>query len=377
MSLHTIRMFSCAALTIALALPAAAQNVPTDSCSTFDEPRSSWQVNVGNGNQAGDGNVSVGTNTGSDVSINERIVFGNHNGVVAVGGRSTYPAMEILDSSVQLVRGNTEAACTNPGARFYSIHQRAGGTRAHYNPQGNLAASIKACHTYRGAARCSRTVDLGALGTYTANRGYPPCGDNTQQTDPGGFVRVPRTPATGTFNIRIYGKVCEDRPGGASCVMFRKDGVDEHSGGLTCIRAHRFGYTATFAPGGNCGPPEWPTGQMRTAWNNGDTRYPPYARWCDFTVKANCPPNHDRDVYFAQYCEYRDRDTSSLDPPPGRVAEFHVAIVNAHGTPRQYASGLGGDMGRFGGGDTAWLVRTEGRRIDQAHVIGLREIAAR
>jgi len=89
-------------------------------------------------------------------------------------------------------------------------------------------------------------------------------------------------------------------------------------------------------------------------------------------VEVNCPPNHDRDIYFAQYCEYRDRDTSSLDPPPGRVAEFRITIVNAHGTPRQYAINLVDDMGMSVGGDSAWDVRTEGQRLDQPRVVALR-----
>jgi len=168
-----------------------------------------------------------------------------------------------------------------------------------FDPTRSLSASIQACDYRWIAPKCSRTVNLGMLGTYTANRGYPPCGDNTQQSDPhrfenqngrqvltGDLTRIPRTKATGTFRIRIYGKVCEDRPGGAPCALFREGGIDDHGGGPSCARAHRFGYTATSAPGPDCGPPEWPTGQMRTAYENGDMRYPPYARWCDFTVTA-------------------------------------------------------------------------------------------
>jgi len=156
-----------------------------------------------------------------------------------------------------------------------------------YDPSRPLAASIQACPYRWQAAKCSRTVTVGGI-SHTANRGYPACGDNTQQTDPGGFVAMPRTTGSGaTFRIRIWGKVCEDRLGGTGCRLFRNGGIDSAGSGLTCLRAHRFGYAATFAPGPNCGPPEWPTGQMRTAYMNGDTRYPPYARWCDFTVTAN------------------------------------------------------------------------------------------
>jgi len=162
-----------------------------------------------------------------------------------------------------------------------------------YDPSRPLAASIQACPYRWQAAQCSRTITVGGI-SYTANRGYPPCSGGgqdatSQQTAPSDFVAMPRTTGSGsTFRIRIWGKVCEDRPGGTGCRLFRSNnGIDSDGGGLTCVRAHRFGYTATFAPGPDCGPPEWPTGQMKTAYMNGDMRYPPYARWCEFTVTAD------------------------------------------------------------------------------------------
>jgi len=56
--------------------------------------------------------------------------------------------------------------------------------------------------------------------------------------------------------------------------------------GISCNDAHRRGYTATFVPGPNCGPPTWPSQALETVYNNGDSRFPPYAEWCDFTVTA-------------------------------------------------------------------------------------------
>jgi len=124
--------------------------------------------------------------------------------------------------------------------------------------------------------------------SYTANRGSPACGDNTQQTDPGGFVAMPRTTSSGaTFNIRIYGKLCRDNR--HRCAQFRPGGAIGDIGGsfVNCAHANIWGYTATFAPAANCGPPEWPTNQLRDAYNGGDMRYLPYVRWCDFAVKVN------------------------------------------------------------------------------------------
>jgi len=94
---------------------------------------------------------------------------------------------------------------------------------------------------------------------------------------------MPRTTATDsptTFNIRIYGKLCRDS--GHRCAQFQPGGAIGDIGGgfVNCAHANRFGYMA------NCSPPEWPTNQLRDAYNGGDMRFPPYARWCDFTVTA-------------------------------------------------------------------------------------------
>jgi len=125
------------------------------------------------------------------------------------------------------------------------------------------------------------------LGTYTANEGAPPCGDNTQQTDPGGFNVMPRTtgvPDGTTLNIRIYGKLCTDQQF-QNCRKFLPGGGTEGiASSFSCTRANLHGYTATFAPAAHCGPAEWPTNQNRDAYMNGDESFPPYARWCDFTL---------------------------------------------------------------------------------------------
>jgi len=255
--------------------------------------------------------------------------------VMLVGDRSGMTAMELMDdvrarltNRVQLTTdglkaypeavegvfkaGNMATACADSysSPKFYNNpdYLRSGGSRPNYNPSMPFAASIKAC-TYRWlAAKCSRTVTRTILGetiSFTANRGYPPCpgegSEPTRQTDPHTFeeqngrqvptsdlTRMPRTTASGaTFNIRIYGKLCRDN--GHNCAQFRPGGATGMIGStFRCVHANRFGYTATFAPASNCGPPEWPTSQLRDAYNNGDSRFPPYARWCDFTVEAQC-----------------------------------------------------------------------------------------
>jgi len=211
--------------------------------------------------------VSVGTNSGTRVSISDRIVSGDHNGVIATGGRATYLAIEALGGfDAEFAMGNKAMACADPGAKptFHSMFFRNSGRLPVYDPSRPLAASIQACPYRWQAAKCSRTVTVGGI-SYTANRGYPPCSGGgqdatSQQTAPSDFVAMPRTTGSGsTFRIRIWGKVCEDNPGGTGCHLFRKGGGDNAGVGLSCVRAHRFGYAATFAPGANCGPPERPT----------------------------------------------------------------------------------------------------------------------
>jgi len=63
--------------------------------------------------------------------------------------------------------GSGATACVNPGKQptFYSMHLRAGGNRPNYNPGMPLAASIKACPYRWLAAKCSRTITIGAFPT--------------------------------------------------------------------------------------------------------------------------------------------------------------------------------------------------------------------
>jgi len=46
---------------------------------------------------------------------------------------------------------------------------------------------------------------------------------------------------------------------------------------------HRAGRERVWMPPGQ---PVRLRRQLRDAWNNGDSRFPPCARWCDFTVSA-------------------------------------------------------------------------------------------
>jgi len=82
----------------------------------------------------------------------------------------------------------------------------------------------------------------------------------------------------GFFTVRIYGRICA-RDG--VCTNFRPSGV-EHTGEFGCWLANSpgGGYSATFAPGPNCGPAKWPTKYLR------DIGGKPYSEWCDFVVNG-------------------------------------------------------------------------------------------
>ena len=291
--------FLAAALALAVATPAA-QALLTESCDETLDPRSGFRVTIGSGGLAPDNEIRIGSQAGPSVSINDRIVTGDQYAVTAVS-REDFLAIEPVsgpDGEFQL--GNQAAACRNSGAKptFYASFFRNAGKTPVYDPRAPLALSIKACSYRWIAPKCSRSVTFMDK-TFTANRGYPPCTEDTtpltgeytgdtprQQTDPGGFVARPRTTVSNsTFKIRIYGKVCRDQSIG-QCVLFRRGNMDVSGGGISCVQAQRYGYFATFSPAANCGPPQWPTIAMRDAYNNGDTRFPPYAEWCDFTVDA-------------------------------------------------------------------------------------------
>jgi len=280
-----------AALLAALVLPPAAANSLFGNCSRALDPTAQYHVAVGNINLPGDGRSVTGSSTGRNVTMNAPIVMGNHS---AVTGSNSGERLQIRgrpendDTAGFLWEGESTcvAVAGSPQPQFYSMFGRV------YEHTQPLGMTIKACPWRWIAPKCSRTVNLGVLGTYTANSGYPPCGDNTQQTDPGGFTPMPRNtgvrPGT-TFSIRIWGKLCTDQSS-QNCRKFLPGGGTEGVGSnFSCTRANLHGYTATFAPGPNCGPPEWPTDQNRDKWGEGDKRFPPYARWCDFTVKVRTP----------------------------------------------------------------------------------------
>jgi len=88
--------------------------------------------------------------------------------------------------------------------------------------------------------------------------------------------------ATGFFTVRIYGRICA---GNGDCTNFRPSGV-EHTGDFHCAQVNSpgGGYSATFAPGPNCGPAKWPTKYLR------DIGGKPYSEWCDFVVDASRTP---------------------------------------------------------------------------------------
>jgi len=278
MAVMAAALTALAALTLA---PPAAANALFNTCSRALAPTPQYEVAVGNINLPGEGNSVTGASTGRNVTIYDKIVTGNH---AAVTGSSSGQRLQIQGqpgggTADFLWQGESACVAGSMKPQFYSTFGR---VYEHTQPLGN---TIKACPYRWLAPKCSRTVNLGVLGTYTANKGAPPCGDNIQQTDPGGFQVMPRktgVPDGTTFNIRVYGKLCTDKQA-QNCLKFLPGGGTEGVGSsFTCVRANLHGYTATFAPGPNCAQPEWPTQQNKAA--NDTTKYPPYARWCDFTV---------------------------------------------------------------------------------------------
>ncbi len=249
--------------------------------------------------------VSVGRQKGPNITLNQQLFSGSaHNAIISKGSDTeSYLVIDgQIGSEAELVSETTEqAACSTPGMKpkFYSTNNRAG--RIRLIPNMPLSASIKACPYRWLAAKCSRTITIGGI-SYTANRGYPPCtgiggGDEVaaenvpdpnpnQQVDPGGFTAMPRTTASGaTLKIRVYGKLCIRGNQLQNCTQFETGNRRRPVGiGVTCSDVHRRGYTATFVPGPNCGPPKWPSAQLKKAYNNGDSRFQPYSEWYDFTV---------------------------------------------------------------------------------------------
>ena len=151
---------------------------------------------------------------------------------------------------------------------------------AFHNASGKYTGgtAIATACPHQGVARCSNDVTvnlsnfsmLGLEGerTFTANRGAPRCSDPQHQA-----TRGTQT-ATGMFTVRIWGKLCRESPDNVPECWDLKNSTPPAVAFLSIVR--RGGYRATFGPGPNCGP-------ARTV--AGLESQPPYAAWCDFTVK--------------------------------------------------------------------------------------------
>jgi len=304
-----------AAVLAALMAPPAAANSLFGTCSRALDPTPQYQVAVGNINLPGDGRSRTGSSTGRNVRIHDPIVTGNHSAVTGNTSGTRLQIRGMMGGTAEFLwRGESACVAGSMKPQFYSTLGR---VYEHTQPLGN---TIKACPHRWLAPKCSRTITIAGI-SYTANKGYPSCtggfnltadndpanqqidtsrdeggnpiaaehqnDDGYQVLDPSTVTPTPRAtgvPTGTTLTIRIYGKLCTDQQS-QHCRKFLPGGGTEGVGSnFSCTRANRHGYTATFAPGPNCGPPEWPTDQNRDAWNNGDDRFPPYARWCDFTV---------------------------------------------------------------------------------------------
>ncbi len=178
--------------------------------------------------------------------------------------------IEVLDWPGNAILGvGPDSRCpygSGEATRLVSFHN-ATGTYSRGQP------IAEAC-TYLGQPKCSRTVTVSVPGhgnqTFTANRGSPPCPPNPQQAADNVPMGIPQS-ATGMFTVRIWGKVCYSA--NSSCRPAREPIPANGVGNINLN-----GYFATFKGGGdNCGPPIWPTQEMR------DLGAPPYAAWCDFT----------------------------------------------------------------------------------------------
>ncbi len=172
-----------------------------------------------------------------------------------------------------------------PGSHCAHTPGVSGGVQFH-NPTGTYSRGqpiATACPTWT-ARKCSRSVTFMGR-TFTANRGYPPCSEasndvtpltgeytgNTPNQQDNSFTPT-RTPSNGIFQVRVWGNFCF--AGGRICRSLKT--IDGST--LTSSLVNQLGYAATFRPGANCGPPRWPTTEMEAAGG------PPYAEWCDVTV---------------------------------------------------------------------------------------------
>ncbi len=238
------------AVLAALALPAP----PTGAQEVTMEAMDRTQVLANTGRGLSSPVIGLGTNLLADFRRTDGIQPGLTTGL-DIEARE-WPGTAILGVG----RG-----CHDPMAIPKSVSFS--NTAGTYNPRMPIAT---AC-TYWGQPKCSRTVTVRGR-TYTANRGAPQCPPNPQQGMDNVPTGTPQT-ATGTFTVRIWGKI--GLAGFSNTHSLQAGDALSHE---TAANWNEYGYHATFMPGPNCGPPRWPTPELRAAG------LPPYAEWCDFTV---------------------------------------------------------------------------------------------
>ena len=151
-------------------------------------------------------------------------------------------------------------------------------------------AIARACPTWR-ARKCSRSVTFMGR-TFTANRGYPTCNENTDVNLPSGGQytgktrtqqtdvpdSIARKPSNGIFRVRVWGNFCVN--GGRGCRSLQDFSRAEIESDIVQGSVNRQGYGATFQHASHCGPERWPSQAWRQ--RNG----PGYAEYCDIIVDA-------------------------------------------------------------------------------------------
>ncbi len=180
------------------------------------------------------------------------------------------------------------------GPNYHCAHSPglSGGVEFH-NPTGTYSrggAIAIACQTYT-TQKCSRSVTFMGR-TFTANKGYPRCGDEDTEAlrvvgysgrtpqQQGSSYTPKRTESRGIFRVRIWGKVCHAARVGVNRCWDLKNPTPP-PGFDTVVNAA--GYGATFGTARHCGPPSWPTPQLQMAGA------PAYAKYCDVTVDRRFP----------------------------------------------------------------------------------------
>ncbi len=206
---------------------------------------------------------------------------------LTLSGAVTNLLIEALDSPGGMTHDRTTFG-VGPGSHCAQSAGASGGVEFH-NPTGtySLGQPIAiACQTYT-TRKCSRSVTFMGR-TFTANKGYPPCSEDSDDVTPltGEYTgntpnqqdnsfEPTRTPSNGIFKLRIWGKVCHAATPNTTRCWNLKDPTPPP--GFAFV-ANEAGYGATFWPNSNCGPRSWPTPELKAAGA------PAYAKWCDVTV---------------------------------------------------------------------------------------------